>query len=260
MISPLAYVDPKAVIGENVTIHPFAYIDKDVVIGDNCVIYPYASVLAGTTMGQDNRVFQGAIVGAEPQDLRYKGESTQLIVGDHNIIREYVVINRATHPDGKTIIGNNIRLMKGTRIGHDCRVDDNCILGIDCDLTGECHVHSHAILSGRVIVKERCRVGSWTVVKSGSRTGKDIPPYILAAHNPITYAGINAYFLEQAGFSKKVIENIALAYRQVYGSGTSLENALLRIKDIVEPSPEIDYIISFIEDTRMGIIATQGEK
>ncbi len=261
MISPLAYVDPQAVIGENVTIHPFAYVDKDVVIGDNCVIYPYASVLAGTIMGKNNRVFQGAILAAEPQDPRYKGEPTQLIIGDDNIIREYVVINRATHAEGKTILGNNIRVMKGTRIGHDCRVDDNCILGIDCDLAGECHVHANAILAGRVIVKERCRVGSWTVVKSGCRTGKDIPPYILAAHNPITYAGINAYILERAGgLSRETIENIALSYRQVYSADTSLENALLRIKEIVEPSPEIDYIISFIEESQMGIIATQGEK
>ncbi len=150
--------------------------------------------------------------------------------------------------------------MKGTRIGHDCRVDDDCILGIDCDLSGECHIHSKAILAGRVIVKERCRVGSWTLVKSGCRTGKDIPPYILAAHNPITYKGINAFILRRRGFSEATIENIALAYRQIYQSGTSLENAVLRIKEVVEPSPEIDYILSFIEDSKMGIIATYGEE
>ena len=196
MISPLAYVDSKAVIGNNVTIHPFAYIDKDVVIGDNCVIYPYASVLAGTVMGKNNRVFQGAILGAEPQDFHYKGDATRLSIGDDNMIREYVIINRATTPEGETVIGNRICLLKGTRIGHDCRVDDDCILGIDCDLSGECHIHSKAILAGRVIVKERCRVGSWTLVKSGCRTGKDIPPYILAAHNPITYKGINAFILD----------------------------------------------------------------
>ena len=106
MISPLAYVDSKAVIGNNVTIHPFAYIDKDVVIGDNCVIYPYASVLAGTVMGKNNRVFQGAILGAEPQDFHYKGDATRLSIGDDNMIREYVIINRATTPEGETVIGN----------------------------------------------------------------------------------------------------------------------------------------------------------
>ena len=106
MISPLAYVDPKAEIGNNVTIHPFAYIDKNVVIGDNCEIFPYASVLAGTTMGKNNRVFHGAILGAEPQDFRYKGEATRLSIGDNNMIREYVIINRATTPGGETVIGN----------------------------------------------------------------------------------------------------------------------------------------------------------
>ena len=260
MISPLAYVDPKAEIGNNVTIHPFAYIDKNVVIGDNCEIFPYASVLAGTTMGKNNRVFHGAILGAEPQDFRYKGEATRLSIVDNNMIREYVIINRATTPGGETVIGNRDYLLKGTRIGHDCRVDDDCILGIDCDLAGECHIHSKAILAGRVIIKENCRVGSWSLIKSGCRTGKDIPPYILAAHNPITYKGIDAFIMRRSGFSEEAIENIALAYRQIYSSGTSLENAVLRIKDVCTPSPEIDYILRFIEESKMGIIATYGEE
>ena len=259
MISPLAYVDKNARIGENVTIHPFAYIDKNVVIGDNCEIMPYASVLAGTVMGKNNRVFQGAILGAEPQDFQFKGDDTRLTIGDNNIIREYVIVNRATFPDGETVIGNNNFLFKGVRIGHDSRVDDHCILGNDSDIAGCCHIHSKAILSGRVIIKEFCRVGSEALVKSGCRTGKDIPPYVLAAHNPITYSGINSFILRRNGYSNETIENIALAYRQIYSSGTSLENGVLRIKEVVTPSPEIDYILSFIENSKTGIIATFGE-
>ena len=181
-------------------------------------------------------------------------------IGDNNTIREYVIINRATTPGGETVIGNRDYLLKGTRIGHDCRVDDDCILGIDCDLAGECHIHSKAILAGRVIIKENCRVGSWSLIKSGCRTSKDIPPYILAAHNPITYKGINAFIMRRSGFSEEAIENIALAYRQIYSSGTSLENAVLRIKDVCTPSPEIDYILRFIKESKMGIIATYGEE
>lgn len=260
MISPLAYVDPKAEIGNNVTVHPFAYIDKNVVIGDNCEVLPYASVLAGTTLGKNNRVFQGAILGAEPQDFHFKGEATRLTIGDNNIIREYVVINRATSVQGETRIGNNNYLLKGTRIGHDCRIDDDCILGIDCDLAGDCHIHSKAILAGRVIIKENCRVGSWSLIKSGCRTSKDIPPYIIAAHNPITYKGIDAFVMRRNGFEEATVENIALAYRQIYSSGTSLENAVLRIKDVCKPTPEIDYILRFIEESKMGIIATYGEE
>lgn len=258
MISPLAYVDSKAQIGENVTIHPFAYIDKDVVIGDNCEIMPYASVLAGTTMGKNNRVFQGAILGAEPQDFMFKGEATRLQIGDNNYIREYAIINRATTPEGETVIGNGNYLLKGARIGHDSRVDDSCILGNDSDIAGNCHIHSCAVLAGRVIIKDNCRVGSWALVKSGCRSDKDIPPYILAAHNPIKYAGINAFILRQHNFSNEAIENIALAYRQVYSSGTSLENGILRIKEVVSRSPEIDYILSFLESAK-GIIDTSGE-
>lgn len=241
------------------TIHPFAYIDKNVVIGDNCEVLPYASVLAGTTLGKNNRIFQGAILGAEPQDFRFKGDSTRLTIGDNNIIREYVVINRATSAQGETRIGNNNYILKGTRIGHDCLIDDDCILGIDCDLSGDCHIHSKAILAGRVIIKENCRVGSWSLIKSGCRTSKDIPPYIIAAHNPITYKGIDAFVMRRNGFDEATIENIALAYRQIYSSGTSLENAVLRIKDICKPSPEIDYILRFIDESKMGIIATYGE-
>ena len=260
MISPLAYVDAKAQIGNNVTIHPFAYVDKNVVIGDNCEILPYASVLAGTTLGKNNRVFQGAILGAEPQDFRFKGEATRLTIGDNNVVREYVVINRATRPDGETVIGNRNYLLKGTRIGHDCRIDDDCILGIECDLSGDCHIHSKAILGGRVIIKENCRVGSWALIKSGCRTGKDIPPYILAAHNPITYKGIDAFVMRRNGFEEATIENIALAYRQIYGSGTSLENAILRIKDVCAATPEIDYILNFIQESKLGTIPTYGEE
>ncbi len=260
MISPLAYVDPKAVIGQNVTIHPFSYIDKDVVIGDNCEIKPYASILAGTTMGQNNRIFQGAIVGAEPQDFRYKGEPTKLVIGNNNTIREYVVINRATSTEGSTRIGDRNFILKGTRIGHDCIIDDDCVLGIDCDLAGDCHIHSKAILAGRVIIKENCRVGSYALIKSGSRAGKDIPPYILASHNPIQYSGINAFILRKVGVSDEKIGNIALAYRQIYSSGTSLENGVLRIKEVVAPSAEIDYILKFIEGSTKGIIATYGEE
>lgn len=121
MISPLAYVDSKAVIGNNVTIHPFAYIDKDVVIGDNCVIYPYASVLAGTVMGKNNRVFQGAILGAEPQDFHYKGDATRLSIGDDNMIREYVIINRATTPEGIGLFGKSGNGKKGSVGGIFCQ-------------------------------------------------------------------------------------------------------------------------------------------
>lgn len=260
MISPLAYVDPKAEIGNNVTVHPFAYIDKNVVIGDNCEVLSLCQRIGRNDFGQKQPGISRCHSRCRTAGLRFKGEATRLIIGDNNIIREYVVINRATSAQGETRIGNNNYILKGTRIGHDCRIDDDCILGIDCDLSGDCHIHSKAILAGRVIIKENCRVGSWSLIKSGCRASKDIPPYIIAAHNPITYKGIDAFVMKRNGFDMATVENIALAYRQVYSSGTSLENAVLRIKDVCKPTPEIDYILRFIEESKMGIIATYGEE
>ena len=132
MISPLAHVDPSAKIGNNVTIHPFAYIDRNVVIGDDCEIMPYASIMSGTRMGKANRVFQGAVLGAEPQDFHYKGGDTLCVIGDNNVIRENVVVNRATYADGQTQIGNNSFLHEGVHICHDTNVGNLFVLGYGC--------------------------------------------------------------------------------------------------------------------------------
>lgn len=225
MISPLAYVDPKAEIGNNVTIHPFAYIDKNVVIGDNCEIFPYASVLAGNNNGEKQPRIPRRYSRRRASRFPIQRRSYALIYRRQQYDTRICNHQSGYHSRRETVIGNRDCLLKGTRIGHDCRVDDDCILGIDCDLAGDCHIHSKAILAGRVIIKENCRVGSWSLIKSGCRTGKDIPPYILAAHNPITYKGIDAFVMRRNGFSEQTIENIALAYRQIYSSGTSLENA-----------------------------------
>ena len=138
MISPLAYVDPGAKIGKNVTVYPFAFIDKNVEIGDDCVIMPYASVMSGTRMGRGNRVFQNAVLGAEPQDFKYKGDDTLLVIGDNNVIRENVVINRATFADGKTEIGNGNFLHEGVHISHDTKIGSHCVLGYGSKLSGNC--------------------------------------------------------------------------------------------------------------------------
>lgn len=152
MISPLAYVDSSAKIGENVKVHPFAYIDKNVEIGDNCEIMPYASVLSGTRLGKNNRVFQHAVLGAEPQDFRYKGDDTLLCIGDNNVIRENVVINRATFAEGKTQIGNNNFIHEGVHVSHDTVVGNNCVIGYGSKLSGNCVLEDYVIFCGNVLM------------------------------------------------------------------------------------------------------------
>lgn len=256
MISPLAYVNPEAKIGKNVTIHPFAYIDKDVEIGDNCTIMPYASILSGTRMGTDNIVYQGAIVGATPQDFKFKGDDTLLKIGNHNTIREKVIINRGTNTSDCTIVGDGNFLLEGVHLAHDTHLGNKCVLGNGAKTAGNCTIDDCAILGSEVIIKHGCHVGSWALVRDGCRANKDVPPYIVAAHNPITYYGINAIILAKEGYADEVIDDIAKAYRQIYQCGTSLENALRRIREIISVGPEIQYLLDFIEHSQKGIIGT----
>ncbi len=254
MISPLAYVNPGAIIGENVMIHPFAYIDNNVVIGDNCEILPYASLMSGTRLGKGNKVFQGAVVAAVPQDFAYKGDDTVVIVGDNNVIRENVVINRATLKEGQTRIGNHNFLLEGVHLSHDTKVGDHCVFGYGTKMAGDCVIEDHVIFGGNVLMGQACRVGTWSWIRSGCRFNRDIPPYIVAAKEPITYSGINTKVLEKVGFSEKIVNHIAHAYRLVYQSNTSLQDAVWKIKDQVPNSQEIDHVVEFLSATKLGII------
>ena len=254
MISPLAYIDPEAQIGNNVTIHPFAYVDKNVVIGDNCEIMPYASVMSGTRLGKGNRIFQHAVLGAEPQDFKYKGDNTLLIIGDNNTIRENVVINRATLPDGQTQIGNANFLHEGVHISHDTHIGNHNVIGYGTKLSGNCIVEDCCIFGGGILMSQGCRVGSWAMIETGCRFKKDIPPYIVAAKEPITYYGVNAYILEHENFSEKVIKHISHAYRIIYQGNCSLFDALHMVRDQVPMSEEIEKIITFTQNTKRGII------
>lgn len=257
MISPLAFVNPAAKIGDGVTIHPFAYVDENVEIGDNCTIMPYASILSGTRMGKGNIVYQGAILGATPQDFKFTGDSTELEIGDNNVIREKVIVNRATYRGGKTVIGNGNFLLEGVHVAHDTRISNNCVLGNGAKTAGNCILDDQAILGSGVIIKHGCHIGGWTLVRDGCRASKDVPPFIVAAHNPITYYGVNAILLNKSGqFSEEIVDNIAKCYRQVYQSGTSVENALLNIKELIPMSPAIEYLLRFIESSERGIIGT----
>lgn len=255
MISPLAFVDPEAKIGKNVTVHPFAYVDKNVEIGDECTIMPYASILKGTRMGTGNTVYQGAIIGATPQDFKYQGEDTLLLIGNNNTIREKVLINRGTNLNDCTIVGNGNYLLESVHLAHDTHLGNDCVLGNGAKTAGNCVIDDHAIIGSEVILKHGCHVGTWALLKDGCRAGKDIPPFIVAAHNPITYYGINAVILaKEHHLTEDVLDDIAKAYRQIYQCGTSLENALRRIREIIPMRPEISCLLDFIENSKKGII------
>ena len=254
MISEKAYVDPKAKIGKNVTIYPFAYIEGDVEIGDDCVIYPHVSIMNATRLGRANKVFQGTVLGAEPQDFNYKGDATRLVIGDENIFRENVVVNRATFSDGETRIGNRNFFMEGVHISHDTKVDDYVTFGYGTKIAGDCEVHSAVIFSSGVIVNSNVRIGGASMVTGGVRISRDVPPFIVATDNPVRYAGVNETLLKSSGTSEKVINHIANAYRLVFHGQTSVFDAVIQIKEQVPDSKEIRAIVDFINDTKLGII------
>lgn len=256
MISPLAYVDPGARLGQDVIVHPFAFIDKDVEIGDRCEIMPYASIMKGTRMGSDNKVYQGAIVGADPQDFRWKGQQTYCYIGSHTVIREHVIINRGIRPDDGTRIGDNIFIMADSHIGHDSQISSNCVLGNGVTIAGDVRVDHGTILSSNVILNEGVSVGCLALVKGGCRISSNVPPFVIIAHNPATYYGVNSVILgKHAGYSEADIDDIAKAYRHIYQSGTSLFNALVRIEADIEPSEVRDEILRFIRGNNSRIVA-----
>ena len=259
MISPLAHVDPSAKIGKDVTIHPFAFVDRDTVIGDGSEILPYASIMRGTRMGSNNRIYQGAIIGADPQDFRWKGQDSICTLGDNNVIREHVIINRGfTGADG-TRIDSNCFVMADSHIGHDSRVHDYCVVGNGVTIAGSVEVGIGTILSSNAILNEGVRVGKLAMVKGGCRISSNVPPYVIMAHNPAAYYGVNAVILSKhAGYSPDQIDDIAKAYRHIYQSSTSLFNALARIEADIDPSPVRDEILTFVRETAAMRIA--GER
>jgi len=254
MISPLAYIHPEAIIGENAEIAPFVYIDKNVVIGDNNKIMSNVSILYGARIGNGNTIFPGAVISAVPQDLKFRGEETTAEIGDNNTIRENVTVNRGTAAKEKTVVGSNNLLMEGVHVAHDAIVGSNCIIGNSTKMAGEIIIDDNAIISASVLMHQFCRVGSYVMLQGGSRFSKDIPPYIIAGRDPIAYCGINIVGLRRHGFSNELIENIHNAYRIIYQSGLNVSEALEKVKKEIPSSTEIEYIIEFVQSSKRGII------
>ena len=255
MISPLAYVSPDAKIGANVEIKPFAYIDSDVEIGDDCVIEPYVSILPGTRMGKNNHVYSHAVLGAEPQDFHYEPNTkSYLIIGDDNDIRENVVIARSIHKDGKAVIGNGNALMDKVHICHDVKLGNRCVLGINVSVAGDCVIEDCSIQSSGAVIQQRVRVGRYSLIQSGCRVQKDVPPYVILGGNPAGYHGVNAVVLKHVNVSERILRHIANTYRLVYTGNFSLEDAVHKIREQIPMSEEIEHIMSFIQASKHGIV------
>lgn len=253
-IHPLAYVHPEAQLGSGNVIGPFCYIDHDVIIGDNNVFQNSVTINQGARIGNGNEVLAGASLSTKPQDLKFQGEITTCQIGDNNSIRENVTISRGTASKGTTIVGSNNLLMENMHIAHDCVVGNGCIIGNSTKFAGEVTVDDFAIISAVVLCHQFCHIGSYVMIQGGSRFSQDIPPYIIAGKEPIRYAGINLIGLRRRGFSAETIQNIHEAYRIIYQGNLTRADAIQQIKEVLPQSPEIQYIIDFVENSQRGII------
>ena len=254
MISPLAYIHPEAKIGQNCEIGPFCFIDANVVIGDNNVLMNSVTVLSGSRIGNGNRIFPGAVIGAIPQDLKFRGEETTAEIGDNNIIRENVTINRGTAAKGRTIVGSNNLLMEGMHVAHDVFLGNGCIIGNGTKFAGEVVIDDFAIVSAHVLVHQFCRIGSYVMVSGGTKCSQDVPPFSMIARDPAAYCGLNLVGLKRRGFSTEIINNLHSAYNILFNTSALFAERIEQIRANVPPSKEIDYLVEFLTTSKRGFI------
>lgn len=254
MTNQLAFVHPDARIGKNVTIEPFAYISGDVEIGDGTWIGPQATVMDGTRIGNNCRIFPGAVVGAIPQDLKYKGEASTLIIGDNVTVRECCTLNRGTEASMTTKIGSNTLLMAYVHVAHDCFIGSNCILANNVNLAGHIEIGNHVIIGGLSAVHQFVKIGDHAMIGGGSLVRKDVPPYVKAAREPLSYVGVNSIGLRRRGFNDDQINHIQDIYRILFVKGTNVKKSMETIDATVSASEEKEKIMNFLNQADRGLM------
>lgn len=254
MISNLASIHPKAKIGNNVTIEPFVTVYGDVEIGDDCWIAPNVVIMDGTRIGKNNKFFPGSVIGAIPQDLKYKGEKSLVEIGDNNSIRECVTINRGTADRMTTRIGNNNLLMAYTHLGHDTILGNHIIIANNGSLAGHITIEDYAIIEGVVAAQQFVNIGAHSFVAGASLVRKSVPPYIRVAREPLQFIGVNTIGLARRGFDKDVIKQIEDIYRIIFVRGHNITNALEIVESEIPASEVRKEIVDFIRNQKDGII------
>ncbi len=254
MNQPLAYVHPGAKIAKNVVIEPFATIHNNVEIGEGTWIGSNVTIMEGARIGKNCNIYPGAVVSAVPQDLKYKGEDSVVIIGNNTTIRECVTINKGTEDRMKTVVGDNCLIMAYSHIAHDCFVSNGCIFSNNSTLAGHVTIGENVVLAGMVAVHQFVSVGHHAFVTGGSLVRKDVPPYVKAAREPLSYVGINSIGLRRRGFSTEKITEIQNIYRILYQKNYNNSQAMEIIEAEMEATPERDEILQFIRDSQRGIM------
>lgn len=254
MISPLANISADAKLGQDVVIDSFSTIFEDVEIGDGTRIHPNVTIYPGTRIGKNCEIFPGAVIGVVPQDLKFDNEYTTVEIGDHTIIRECVTIHRGTNDMYKTTIGSHCMLMTYVHVAHDCQIGDHVILASYVGLSGHVTIDDYAILEGKVAAQQFVRIGAHSFIGGASLVRKNVPPYIKAAREPMTFAGVNSVGLRRRGVTDEEIREIEDIYRTIYVQNNNISKGLEVVKETMKDSPIRKEILDFIEGSDKGII------
>jgi UDP-N-acetylglucosamine acyltransferase len=254
MIHPHTYIHPNAKLATNVKVDPFTVIHQDVEIGDGTWIGSNVTIMEGSRIGKNCRIFPGAVIGALPQDLKFSGEKTFVEVGDNTTIREFVTINRGTNDRGVTKVGDHCLIMAYSHIAHDCLIGNHCVMSNSTQMAGHVTMGNYAIVGGVSAIHQFVTIGQHVFIAGGSLISKDVPPYIKAARNPLSYGGVNSVGLKRRGFSLQQINHILDIYRTIYNKGLNITQSLGFIEEELPASDERDEIVTFIRESGRGII------
>jgi len=258
MTQPLAYVHPQAKVANTVVIEPFVNIEKNVEIGEGTWIGSHVTIMEGARIGKNCRIFPGAVIAAIPQDLKFDGEDTTVKIGNNTTIREFVTINRGTKASFETVIGDNCLIMAYAHVAHDCIIGNNVILANAATLAGHITIEDWAIIGGLAAIHQFVQIGCHAFIGGGGMVRKDVPPYVKAAREPISYTGVNSIGLRRRGFTTEMINAIQDIYRLIYLKGHNVSQAVAIIEADFPVSPERDEILFFISKSKRGIMKGYG--
>ena len=252
-VHPTAIVHPEAVLGEGVVVGPWALIGPRVHVGDGTEIGPRVLVERDTRIGEDCRVANGAVLGSDPQDLKFKGEQTTLEVGDRTVVREFATLNRGTSASGRTMVGSDCLLMAYSHVAHDCEIGNHVVLANSVNMAGHVVIEDWAIVGGLTPIHQFVRIGAHAFIGGGSRIPQDIPPYCRAAGSPPRLYGLNSVGLERRGFSEEVRKALKQAYRILFQSNENLSRALDRVDEQVAGLPQVRHLVEFVRGSERGV-------
>lgn len=247
-------ISPEAKIGNNVKIGNFSTICEDVEIGDGCDIGNNVTIFPGARIGSGVTIFPGAVVAAIPQDLKFRGEYTTAVIGDGTVLRECSTVHRGTASKGTTVVGSNCLIMAYSHVAHDCRLGDHVIMSNAVQLAGEVIVDDYAILGGGSLIHQFCHIGKGIMLQGGALVNKDIPPYVKAAREPISFVGINSIGLHRRGVPQEEIDIIAAIYRLLYLTDLNITNAVRLVMDRIPACPAREEIVDFVKNSERGVI------